>query len=102
MKDKMDSKTAEILRNNKLVSDTLSSEGWQIIKNELFKEILDAESIFSVSKGTAESMAIEVRARQIAIEKLQNWLYNIEGTALSTTQGEYKSFKEKYIFSLDD
>lgn len=102
MDKKQDPKTAKILRNNKLVSDTLSSEGWQIIKSELYKEIIDMESIFSVSRGTPETMMIELRASQIAIEKLQNWLYNIEGTALSANQNEYKSFKEKYIFSLDD
>lgn len=102
MKEKVDPKTAKILRNNKLVNDTLSSEGWQIIKTELFREILDMESIFSVTRGTPESMMIELRARQIAIEKLQHWLYNIEGTALSANQNEYTSFKEKYILNLDE
>lgn len=98
---KPDKDTASILRENKEVADTLNTEGWKIIKRELYKYIMDAESIFSVEGKTPEEFMVDLKANKKAIEKIQNWLYNIEGTAMSVNSGEYKEIRESLIINLD-
>lgn len=79
-KKNLDKETKVALSDGEKIAHLVSSDGWLIAKRKLQARLLDIGNIMTVGKDTSKDMIYqELGARQMALEAILDWLYDVEG-----------------------
>lgn len=96
---RLDKETSDIIRSEKQIEELLRHEGWVIVKDVFDKKILDLESILHIdTKMKAEQIAVDVKARTIAMKILMDWMIEIVGMAENSKITDQISKRESLIY----
>ena len=90
MPPKYDKETSDVLSDGDKLLDLVKSEGWGIAKRRLHESVLAINNILTISGKDPANIAIELSARQVAIQTILDWINDIEGSA-----AQHKGHKEQ-------
>lgn len=82
--EKLDPVSQEVVHRGSEVSNLVNSEGWQIVRDMLYRDMNDVASVFQLEKvgdspDEQRKLIMELGARQIAIELITGWFKEIDG-----------------------
>lgn len=94
----MDKETLDIQHQLKMVGELVNHDGWSIVERSLRERIELTQNLsdLKVSALGKDKLYEELRAREIAIQIISEWLHDIAGTAEVARQGLPEE-KESYI-----
>ncbi len=76
----MDRETKVALSDGEKIAHLVMSDGWILAKRKLQARLLDIGNIMTIGKDVPKEMLFqEVGARQMALEAILDWLYDVEG-----------------------
>ena len=70
----MDKETKKILSEGEQIQQMTETQGWQIVKERIFKRLADAGSILGIESKDPEKMMLELSAKQMAVQIVIDWL----------------------------
>lgn len=94
----MDKETYDIVSEEKKIENFVKTEEWGIIKEKWANAILDLQSIRNVKLTDPQQVAIEIQARNLAIDILMSWMQDIEGTAEKSKNSNIEIKRTSYIW----
>lgn len=77
----MDQETQKVFSEGEAISDYIKTKAWVLVKNKFAEKIKDLESVRNMIKSSPEAMALEVQARVLAADTLNEILAEVEGDA---------------------
>jgi len=77
----MDIETQKIYAEGEAVSEYVKSKAWGIVKQKFHDKILDLQNVRNVNTKDVNSIALDVLARQAAVDILEEFTKEIEGLA---------------------
>ena len=85
----MDKETLDIQHQLKMVVDLIEHEGWSIVERSLKERIELTQNLtdIKVKDMGKDALYDELRAREIAVQIIAEWLHDIAGTAEVARQG---------------
>lgn len=93
----MDKETLAVLREGQMLDDYTKSEGWAWIKDRLTEKIMDLQSIRNL-EGTDPMMVVQdIKARNTAIEILEEIIKDVEGRAEQHSSNNQKTYVQEEI-----
>lgn len=94
----MDKETYDVLTEEKKIEQLVKSSEWAIVREKWANMILDLQSIRNVKALDPQSVAIEIQARNLAIDILMSWMQDVEGTAEKSKNSNLEVKRETYIW----
>lgn len=94
----MDKETYDVLTEEKKIEQLVKSSEWVIVREKWANMILDLQSIRNVKALDPQSVAIEIQARNLAIDILMSWMQDVEGTAEKSKNSGVEVKRETYIW----
>ncbi len=90
-KIKPDKETQELLLRGEQLTELVKHEGWDHAKMMLQESILELGNIMKIDASDPQKVTIELKARQLSVKAIQDWLAKVEGEVEN-----YKSSAEMF------
>jgi len=76
-----DKETLQVLSDGEKLTQLTKSDGWAIARAKFVDKVLDLQSIMNLPQDNLEAALIDIKARKLAIEILQEFFSEIEGAS---------------------
>lgn len=93
----MDKETLAVLREGQMLDDYSQSEGWAWIKDRLTEKIMDLQSIRNLDGTNPRLVVQDIKARNTAIEILEELIKDVEGRAQQHRDNNKKTYVQEEI-----
>lgn len=102
---KPDTETQKVMEDQQKVRDFVKSDGWGIVRGIYAQRVADLISVHNINENLSpEQMVIEVGARKLALQTLNEFMSEVEGISEQSeqTKGLFAENNDDYVEVYED